>query len=425
MDNLKQRGRSRKRNQNRFLDCLIRGNRRKLSALLCASMVLNGTVTTFPVMAAEAENGKAVQEIRLESSRISEAFESAVQVEDNFSFEGANKASFESLLNVGDGNLYQLPEAVSSDGNLDIQVYVQLSQLPDEEYVPAESDRFIFLLINDTVEDQSAQIIVNDKQGRVIVVPAKQNVPLEEEEVKLKEEPTAPVEEPTEPAEEPTTPVEEPTAPAEEPTTPVEEPTEPAEEPTAPAEEPTTPAEEPTTPVEEPTEPAEEPTAPVEEPTEPAEEPTAPVEEPTEPAEEPTAPAEEEPEVPTEEPTAPAEEKPEAPVEEAPAAESDQTDVAGDSEENVVASISLHNAPMLAAPATEGEYEDPSALLDGKAVVYFTMTAEELGLNQSSVTNTITVNEDGTEGGYTSIQEAIDYIVEAQKAEGVLGMQQA
>ena len=446
MDNLKQRGRSRKRNQNRFLDCLIRGNRRKLSALLCASMVLNGTVTTFPVMAAEAENGKAVQEIRLESSRISEAFESAVQVEDNFSFEGANKASFESLLNVGDGNLYQLPEAVSSDGNLDIQVYVQLSQLPDEEYVPAESDRFIFLLINDTVEDQSAQIIVNDKQGRVIVVPAKQNVPLEEEEVKLKEEPTAPVEEPTEPAEEPTTPVEEPTAPAEEPTTPVEEPTEPAEEPTAPAEEPTTPAEEPTapaeepttpaeepttpveeptepaeestTPVEEPTEPAEEPTAPVEEPTEPAEEPTAPVEEPTEPAEEPTAPAEEEPEVPTEEPTAPAEEKPEAPVEEAPAAESDQTDVAGDSEENVVASISLHNAPMLAAPATEGEYEDPSALLDGKAVVYFTMTAEELGLNQSSVTNTITVNVDGTEGGYTSIQKAIDYIVEAQKAEG-------
>ena len=55
MDNLKQRGRSRKKNQNRFLDRLIRGNRRKLSALLCASMVLNGTVTTFPVMAAEAE----------------------------------------------------------------------------------------------------------------------------------------------------------------------------------------------------------------------------------------------------------------------------------------------------------------------------------------------------------------------------------
>ena len=380
MDNLKQRGRSRKRNQNRFLDCLIRGNRRKLSALLCASMVLNGTVTTFPVMAAEAENGKAVQEIRLESSRISEAFESAVQVEDNFSFEGANKASFESLLNVGDGNLYQLPEAVSSDGNLDIQVYVQLSQLPDEEYVPDESDRFIFLLINDTDEDQSAQIIVNDKQGRVIVVPAQQNVPLEEEEVKLKEEPTAPVEEPTEPAEEPTTPVEEPTAPAEEPTTPVEDPTEPAEEPTAPSEEPTTPVEEPTEPAEEPTAPSEEPTTPVEDPTEPAEEPTAPVEDPTEPAEEPTAPVEEEPEVPTEEPTAPAEEKPEAPVEEAPAAESDQTDMAGDSEENVVASISLHNAPMLAAPATEGEYEDPSALLDGKAVVYFTMTAEELGL---------------------------------------------
>ena len=360
MDQGKQRGRSRKKKQNRFLTSLLRGNHRRLSALLCATMVLNGTASAFPVMA--AENGPV---INLESRKIYNALKTAEEVEEPFEFEGENKAYFENLLGDADGTLYQLTDAVDGNESLDIQVYTRSNQLLGEEYELNDTDEFIFLLSNGSNEDQTVKICVNGDLKREIVIPAKENVPVEEtiaELIELKEEPTAPEGEKSEISEEtPTEPEEEvPTEPEE------ETPTEPEEEtPTAPEEE--------------------TPTAPEEEtPTEPEEEaPTEPEEEtPTEPEkEESTTPGEGESSVSGSED--PSESEKSSNSEEgsaAPAEKDESLEDSDEGEEDLMASITLHDVPLLAAPASGSEYEEMSALLDGKAVVAFIMTAADLGL---------------------------------------------
>ena len=148
MDNLKQRGRSRKKNQNRFLDRLIRGNRRKLSALLCASMVLNGTVTTFPVMAAEAEK-EPTSQISLESRKLWNALDDAVknggEVEAP-AFSGEYGNEFENIFNDG-SDLYKLNSVDETNtSRLDVEIYAKVSpeSLEAKDSYDEDSVEFVF-----------------------------------------------------------------------------------------------------------------------------------------------------------------------------------------------------------------------------------------------------------------------------------------
>ena len=177
MDNLKQRGRSRKRNQNRFLDCLIRGNRRKLSALLCASMVLNGTVTTFPVMAAEAEND-VVSQIKLESSELWDALSDAVSDGSTVEapvFSGDYSEEFETLFDDASG-LYKLNQIeVTNNSELDVEIYAKVSSesLESVDSYNTGSVEFVFLVSNDDeAEAKSAQIVIDGKASGTVSVAA-------------------------------------------------------------------------------------------------------------------------------------------------------------------------------------------------------------------------------------------------------------
>ncbi len=181
MDNLKQRGRSRKKNQNRFLDRLIRGNRRKLSALLCASMVLNGTVTTFPVMAAEAEKD-TVSQISLESRKLWNALDDAVENGSEAeapAFSGDYREEFETIFDDG-SDLYKLnPAGVTNTSGLDVEIYAKVSpeSLEEKDSYDEDSVEFVFLVSNDSeTEAKSAQIVIDGKASKIINVAAVENV---------------------------------------------------------------------------------------------------------------------------------------------------------------------------------------------------------------------------------------------------------
>lgn len=181
MDNLKQRGRSRKKNQNRFLDRLIRGNRRKLSALLCASMVLNGTVTTFPVMAAEAEKD-TVSRITLESSELWDALDDAVEKDSKAvppEFSGEHKKAFEDIFD-NNLDLYKLSSAgVTNINGLNVEIYAKVSpeSLEAKDSYDEDSVEFVFLVSNGSeTEEKSAQIVIDGKASKIINVAAVENV---------------------------------------------------------------------------------------------------------------------------------------------------------------------------------------------------------------------------------------------------------
>lgn len=177
MDNLKQRGRSRKKNQNRFLDRLIRGNRRKLSALLCASMVLNGTVTTFPVMAAEAEK-EPTSQISLESRKLWNALDDAVknggEVEAP-AFSGEYGNEFENIFNDG-SDLYKLNSVDETNtSRLDVEIYAKVSpeSLEAKDSYDEDSVEFVFLVSNGSeTEEKSVQIVIDGKASRTVGVAA-------------------------------------------------------------------------------------------------------------------------------------------------------------------------------------------------------------------------------------------------------------
>ncbi len=177
MDNLKQRGRSRKKNQNRFLDRLIRGNRRKLSALLCASMVLNGTVTTFPVMAAEAEKD-TVSRITLESSELWDALDDAVEKDSKAvppEFSGKHREAFEDIFD-NNLDLYKLSSAgVTNINGLNVEIYAKVSSenLESKDSYDEDSVEFVFLVSNgNEAEEKSVQIVIDGKASRTVGVAA-------------------------------------------------------------------------------------------------------------------------------------------------------------------------------------------------------------------------------------------------------------
>ena len=181
MDNLKQRGRSRKKNQNRFLDRLIRGNRRKLSALLCASMVLNGTVTTFPVMAAEAEKD-TVSRITLESSELWDALDDAVEKDSKAvspEFSGKHREAFEDIFD-NNLDLYKLSSAgVTNINGLNVEIYAKVSpeSLEAKDSYDEDSVEFVFLVSNGSeTEEKSVQIVIDGKASRTVGVAAKSDV---------------------------------------------------------------------------------------------------------------------------------------------------------------------------------------------------------------------------------------------------------
>ena len=344
MKSMNQRGKIGKKSGKNLLNRLIHGNRQKVSALLCAAMVFNGVATAVPTMAAGSEEVEAVQEVRLEREKIREALGSAEQVYETPQFEGENEAVFENLLDAEDGTLYQVSGAVEAEGSLSVQTYAKLSQLQGgDEYVPDESDQLIFLLVNESEVPQTAAIYVNGELVKEVAVPDKSGVPVIEERMEILEEISAAEEE------------EETSAAAEEETSAA------AEEETSAAEE------EETSAVAE-----EETSAAAEEETSAAEEENSAAEE------EETSAAEEE-----EDLAAAAEEETSAAAEEETSAAAEEEKPAEETEEEPSeepqASISIHEAPLLTVRATEAEYEN-AALMDDKAVVYFVMSAEELGL---------------------------------------------
>lgn len=196
MDNLKQRGRSRKKNQNGVLSCLIRGNRRKLSALLCASMVLNGTVTTFPVMAAEAENETA-SAIELTSSNLWKALDDAVSgsTTETPKFSGSNKETFEGLFD-GDSDLYKLDSIeMENNSGLDVDVYAKVSseELESDTSYDESSVEFVFLVSNSNEsESKEVQIVIDGKASSEVTIVGSAEVEADENETVKPELPAGP-----------------------------------------------------------------------------------------------------------------------------------------------------------------------------------------------------------------------------------------
>lgn len=488
MDNLKQRGRSRKKNQNRFLDRLIRGNRRKLSALLCASMVLNGTVTTFPVMAAEAEKD-TVSQISLESRKLWKALDDAVENGGEVeapAFSGEYGNEFENIFNDG-SDLYKLNSVDETNtSGLGVEIYAKVSSenLESKDSYDEDSVEFVFLVSNGSeTEEKSAQIVIDGKASRTVDVAATSDVKYVPAEPST-EAPAESVQNPADEAGEGQTGTGE---------TPAEE-IKPEESLPADSSEETTGSEEGTFPADETTE------APAEVP-EQGEGETASDDE-TE-AEVPETPAaddgSDESQAPEEVPgtgdpvedgsdvqpgtgdegsvttpdssdegqqedSQPAEDSPLAedsqqngdssaePVgDSAPAADDSQSgsaeasDNSGEGVTVAALSVSLHNAPYLAASgdplATDAERDDQTetlstdnaaeedtlggtwiedaALMDGKAVVAYEVSGSVL--KQEQIVNAITVEVDSDrreEGIYNTIQAAIDYIVAEQAKEG-------
>ncbi len=205
MDQGKQRGRSRKKKQNRFLTSLLRGNHRRLSALLCATMVLNGTASAFPVMAAEKEP----ETIALTSSDLWDALDAAIE-------DGTVEAPDfgDSYAELFGDDVYRLsvsPVIADDDLNVDVYANVASESLDAEEEYSKDSVDFVFLVSNGNKSDEKkVQIAIDGKKSVEVTVPASSDtetdVLLEDPAESKAESPTEPeAESPTEPESKPAT----------------------------------------------------------------------------------------------------------------------------------------------------------------------------------------------------------------------------
>ena len=205
MDQGKQRGRSRKKKQNRFLTSLLRGNHRRLSALLCATMVLNGTASAFPVMAAEKEP----ETIALTSSDLWDALDAAIE-------DGTVEAPDfgDSYAELFGDDVYRLsvsPVIADDDLNVDVYANVASESLDAEEEYSKDSVDFVFLVSNGNESDgKKVQIAIDGKKSVEVTVPASSDtetdVLLEDPAESKAESPTEPeAESPTEPESKPAT----------------------------------------------------------------------------------------------------------------------------------------------------------------------------------------------------------------------------
>ncbi len=157
-----------------------RGFRKVLPLALSVSLIVN-SMAGFPVFAASDES-EYEQEFSMTLDDICDALEEAMDEgnlldESKYRFSGAAAEEYEKLFEQND-MLYEITPAFEEDGDgdLTLKIFARLDDDQELENITAtEETKLIFLLLNKTDEEQSANIWVDDGEtGWITVVPVDQ-----------------------------------------------------------------------------------------------------------------------------------------------------------------------------------------------------------------------------------------------------------
>ncbi len=185
--------------------------RRFCSMLLCVSMITTNLSTgAISAYAQTDSDGTNLYLYEMESEALYEALQTAISegntLDKDLEFYGEWAEDYEELLEA-DGTLYELePEILNEDKERDrklgLRVFARVEGDIDldEAYELEGTEEFVFLLANDTDEDQAAAIIVDEKVSEVITVVPGASIPVDIDAEKEAEAAAdeSPVEAPTE-----------------------------------------------------------------------------------------------------------------------------------------------------------------------------------------------------------------------------------